>query len=463
MKVSRFEDELLQSYALGERDFRGVDLQHADLSHANLEGSDFSNALLCGAKLDGANLDSANLFGADLMGASLTRAVLSFANLARANLRNADLTGATLTGISGDATDFSGALLIRASLEAADLIGAIFVGANLTGAIVESADLEGADLTDANLTSANLHWAKMSWANLTNARLNWARVTWANLEAADLEGANLTGTDLQASRLSCANLSGALIANAILHFTDITGTRLDPGLVPPHVATSCRLSAQTYTRSQWSPHILRQWQQAGATILHFDHFPADAQQAIATNPKALHLEIEGHLDALDRVAIEWLLPAWLGPDTSAHLTLQREHPDHTALTFCGTSAELEHLAQALHQRVWRKSPSQLHPVPIPAITTLQEGPISRLDRLAARVRNMDILLPAPEDDEVIRINEELQRTAPEVESLITESSENLTRVSWSSVQLPRLSPDLLSTVDEDDAEEDRVSDVTTPS
>jgi hypothetical protein len=116
-------DELLTSYASGNRDFAG-----ANLTGANLTGANLAHTYLAGASLADASLAGANLTGANLTGANLARTYLAGANLARTYLAGANLTGANLTG---------------ANLAGADLTRAYLAGAYLAGA-----DLAGADLGD---------------------------------------------------------------------------------------------------------------------------------------------------------------------------------------------------------------------------------------------------------------------------------------------------------------------------
>ncbi len=93
---------LLQSYALGRRDFRYANLQEANLSQTNLVNINLIAANLTNANLRGANLTSAkliesNLTNADLQGANLTSAKLMGANLIGANLKDAMIHNTDLT------------------------------------------------------------------------------------------------------------------------------------------------------------------------------------------------------------------------------------------------------------------------------------------------------------------------------------------------------------------------------
>jgi uncharacterized protein YjbI with pentapeptide repeats len=109
-------EQLLNQYASGERNFRGLNLSYQILGGVDLMRSDFSGAKLDHTILEGANLSRVNFSKANLSGANLRRAELIWANLQGANLRGANLRGADLSG--------------------ADLGGADLTGADLGGAIL---------------------------------------------------------------------------------------------------------------------------------------------------------------------------------------------------------------------------------------------------------------------------------------------------------------------------------------
>ena len=109
-------EQLLNQYAAGERDFRGLNLSYQILSRVDLSGADLSGAKLDRTVLEGANLTKVNLSKADLTGSNLRRAELIWANLRGANLqganlRGADLQGADLQGANLTGADFGGAIL----------------------------------------------------------------------------------------------------------------------------------------------------------------------------------------------------------------------------------------------------------------------------------------------------------------------------------------------------------------
>ncbi len=106
------KEALLQRYAAGERDFRGIELpENTDLSHAILEGANFDESWL----------GIVNFQGADLQNVSLLNCHLKITDF-----RNADLRGAILTGSSIEAARFFGA-----RLENANFVGVSFYGIEL--------------------------------------------------------------------------------------------------------------------------------------------------------------------------------------------------------------------------------------------------------------------------------------------------------------------------------------------
>ena len=234
-------EEFLEKYALGIRDFSGVDLAEANLSGAKLCGVNLSQANLSVVNLSGANLDGANLryaklnvarlSGAHLIDADLKGASLNVANLIRADLSRAILCKASLIRAELIRADLSRANLLQANLKNADLREATLRQANLrqanlSEAIVRGGFLTGANLEQANLTSIDLHRTDLSGANLRDAELKQANLSRANLSGANLNGANLRWADLSGAKLSGANLSGANLSNANLANTSFVHANL---------------------------------------------------------------------------------------------------------------------------------------------------------------------------------------------------------------------------------------------
>jgi uncharacterized protein YjbI with pentapeptide repeats len=210
------EEELLEQYGAGVRDFTGINLSEANLRGANLSGANFSQANLSLVNFSGANLTGVNFSQAKL---NVTR--LSAANLAGSNFNNASLNVANLIR-----ADLSRALLIKASLIRTELIRA-----DLSRSDLREANLTGADLREAKLRQANLRRANLSEANLRGSSMTGANCEQANLNntemgRADLGGANLRGAELRQVNLSRANLSGTNLSGANLRWADLSGATL---------------------------------------------------------------------------------------------------------------------------------------------------------------------------------------------------------------------------------------------
>ena len=91
-------NEILKRYAVGQKDFSGLDLHDASFTGIrDFRGANFSYANLRGANFRGINLENANLQRATLENANLRDSNLSGANLHNAHLHNTDFTGVFYT------------------------------------------------------------------------------------------------------------------------------------------------------------------------------------------------------------------------------------------------------------------------------------------------------------------------------------------------------------------------------
>jgi hypothetical protein len=143
---------LVIQYKLGERDFRGANLEQADLTGADLHEANLSGVNLRGADLSGAQLYRTDLSGADLRGADLTRANLFGANLRGADLREADLTGSRVHWANLSSADLREADLTEANLYRIILSGADLSGAAVTNELLDRAgNLQGTILPDGSV------------------------------------------------------------------------------------------------------------------------------------------------------------------------------------------------------------------------------------------------------------------------------------------------------------------------
>jgi len=107
--------ELLRRYALGERDFIGVDLSYISLRDFYIFKVNFSNANLKGVNVTVAVMNYINFSGADLS-ESLLAGEIAGCNFSYANLRGVDFSCSDLTGADFTGADLTGADLTKGIL-----------------------------------------------------------------------------------------------------------------------------------------------------------------------------------------------------------------------------------------------------------------------------------------------------------------------------------------------------------
>ena len=128
-------EELLERYATGERDFKGVDLSGVDLKDAELRGINLSQANLSGTDLSGADLSGYGFQqNTHPISSDLTDSVLINANLSWANLKFVDFSRSDLSGVDSTFSECGGTIFDDS----------IMIGVNFTG-IKGSFSVDGAD------------------------------------------------------------------------------------------------------------------------------------------------------------------------------------------------------------------------------------------------------------------------------------------------------------------------------
>jgi len=282
------QEELLERYASGERDFSkfqiylkrhrwhsktkirvkndlsGINLSNAifnkitincNLSNANFAGSnlsnahigyqaDFTNANVSNANLSNAKIGSANFSNAILRGADLSNAsFVSFKNQQRINFSGADLTNVIFANDNKRHLDFTGVDLSSADLSGVDLSRVI-----LTGAILKETKLENAvgvlsdeiliwkiinghtideSIADFDLSGANFVQVDLKNINLSGANLSECIFVDSNLENADLRKANLEKANFSYANLTNADLSESNLTEAIFYEANLSNTNLN--------------------------------------------------------------------------------------------------------------------------------------------------------------------------------------------------------------------------------------------
>lgn len=268
-------EELLEKYAAGVLDFRGVNLSEANLS---------------GIKLSGVNLSKANLSVVNLSGANLGEADLSYAQMNVARLSGAYLVGANLNNSSLNVANLIRADLSRAQLRGASLVRAELIRADLSRADLFEANLTSADLREATLRQANLRYTNLSEANLRGCTLTGANLEMANLNATDLSSSNLSGANLRDSEirqtnLSLANLSGAVLSGANLRWSDLSGANLSWADLSGAKLSGANLSGADLSNANLTNASLVHANLTGAKFIQAEWIGADLSGAMLTGAK----------------------------------------------------------------------------------------------------------------------------------------------------------------------------------
>ncbi|MEH2377117.1 pentapeptide repeat-containing protein [Nostoc sp.] len=159
-------EELLQRYAVGERDFRKIHLifdeyERYESGEVKVDESGNREGCLRGTNLSRVDFRCSNLRAIRMYSQGL---ILCHANLSKLDLSVFWFTGSNLSG---------------ANLSGADIFRATFIRANLSGA-----KLDRVIATEATFTSANLTSASFIKATLTNAHFGEVDLTTVNFRNA---------------------------------------------------------------------------------------------------------------------------------------------------------------------------------------------------------------------------------------------------------------------------------------
>ncbi len=427
-------ERFLARYEAGERDFKECQMNGIDLSGCQLSECDLSGASLVEANFRGCNLKATNFTKANLSRAILSRPNQVEAELGWTRLSGADLTGTDMHRARARAANFSNALMLRTKMNDADCLGAIMSGINATAAQMESTNFECADLSGATLMNANLCGANCSWANLTDARLNWANLSWCLLEAADLENSNLTGACLQAANLSFSNLDNTVLTGADLYFANLSGTLLPRTQLPIARVSSARLTNQTYTRSQWSRELLRDWQQKGAIILDFEAFSRDVQSFIREGECNLRIYFTKPIENQARIALEVLIFHLIHSQSSLRiLSIYNEGERGQVAFYSPNMADIELFVSSIRGKTWHSDldnvEKEFHEYQKTSHADNLDI-VQALDSLSASIYHIQALIPVSEDDKTCQFQ---TRFDPYEKRL-----EKKTQMSWSSISLPKV-------------------------
>lgn len=248
-----------------------------------------------------------------------------------------------------DRLNFSGAHILGAKPSFTHLASTrIFLPPDQRGESEEvnfrHANLKGAALHAAYLQRVDFSFADLQEALLKGAFLVYAKLEGANLKGASLQNADLRGADLREVQFQGADLRGATLLGASFGDGDTILNCVD-----------CKISAETYVRSEWRLDMLLRWHRGGGTIVGVKHFPQDIQAWFCGSQEGLTLYFYNRISIVDDILVRGVIVTFLSPDTECRLVEVVEEGVLTRVRISGgTQAELEFIAKSLHKRVWEQ-------------------------------------------------------------------------------------------------------------
>jgi Pentapeptide repeats (9 copies)/Pentapeptide repeats (8 copies) len=178
--------EVIEAYAKGERNFRGI--------------------VLCGACF--ANPDVSDPTSYDLSGANFSAGIFTGTFFGPANLSHCN---------------FAGALIEDASFR-----GANMHKVNLSRVAGSDVDLSEVNLEEANIRQSSIYHSSLRKSNLRKAILAQADLSLSDLRGADFRGANLSFCNMHESSIDRADFREAFENHTVF------GDSYDPGTIYPN-------------------------------------------------------------------------------------------------------------------------------------------------------------------------------------------------------------------------------------
>ena len=140
-------EELLDRYALGERNFAGI-LLYAEEYEKSLNGRVLVDINLCGSTLEG------DWSGVNLSASRMCGVIADGCDFQRSNFHKANLSGGVFTQCDMNGSDFTDALLRGTAFKQTEVCNANLTRADLRGSFLIETGLENSNLAEANLQGA---------------------------------------------------------------------------------------------------------------------------------------------------------------------------------------------------------------------------------------------------------------------------------------------------------------------
>lgn len=334
------QDEFIELYDNGERNFSNKKLSHLDLSDMDLTNCDFTNT----------EIRDVNFANSTLTGSDFTNAIFTDNYCHKTQLDHTTLTNALINGC-----DFTEASLGTNLTTGTTFTNNEFFHTYPTGrTLKDDAPLPRPSLQEIeaetdnkipDLSHLDLSHMDLSNMNLSNADFRGSNLTDTNLEACDLSDTYFGGTLLNHTNLTGANCYNADFDGAVIHqsnFTDadLSWTTIFNSLFVNNDFTNAEMASTsiTYTigRNNTVPAQVEKIINNQPTLTHPSHTQpyASADTALTTSQENTPLRKENEPTQLGKEGIRNLIAKQtqqkiqLG-ETQAPLTQQQEqqHPN----------------------------------------------------------------------------------------------------------------------------------------
>ena len=215
------QDEFIEFYDNGERNFSNKKLLHLDLSDMDLTHCDFTNA----------EIRDVNFTNSTLTGSDFTNAIFTDNYCHKTQLDHATLTNALIDGCDFIEASFGTNLTTGTTFTNNEFFHTYPTGrtlkddAPLPRPSLQEIEAE-ADNKVPDLSHLDLSHMDLSNMNLSNADFRGSNLTDTNLEACDLSDTYFGGTLLDHTNLSGANCYNADFDGAVIHQSNFTDADL---------------------------------------------------------------------------------------------------------------------------------------------------------------------------------------------------------------------------------------------
>lgn len=174
------EEELLNAYEAGVRDFNFVSINSCNFSKKILNGIQLKSAYIENCDFTNSQLNESNFSGANITKSNFSVAYLSESDFNSVAMDSCLLTGCKMEYVKAVRSFFSECIFISAKLDGSDFSCATFYRINLDSSSCRNTNFQEADFNMCNFTSAFLHKTSFLMAHLENVVFLKALICFVN-------------------------------------------------------------------------------------------------------------------------------------------------------------------------------------------------------------------------------------------------------------------------------------------